>query len=318
MIPSAKEIFEAINASKNIALIAHAKPDGDTLGSVLSLAQYCKNKNLKYSVFCFDTPPSYLNHLPLINEVQKPIENFGGFDTIVFVDHGSIEQSKFAEKITPLLETRTILNIDHHISNSKFGKINFVITDRSSTCELLYLMFLQQNIEVTKEMANCLMTGLITDTGHFMNSATNITSLEIAGDLVRKGAKIPNIGDQVINNKSIPSLNIWGKILERITIDPKDGHAYTVITADDLATPGLDKESLDGLVNFMTGIQDVPYVKLMIQDGPKQVKISLRTLRDDIDLSAMAAVYGGGGHKKASGYKVPGKIVLVNNIWQII
>lgn len=162
------------------------------------------------------------------------------------------------------------------------------------------------------------MTGIITDTGNFTNSATQQSSLDVASDLVRLGAKIPEISQHTLRNKTIPSLNLWGEVFSRLVINPRYQLAYTVVTQEDFETLGVTPESLDGLVNFLAGLQGVRFVLLLTQTQADIIKGSLRTTDDTLNVSDLAKIWGGGGHTKAAGFTLSGNLIQKNNRWIVI
>jgi len=316
-------ILNEINNSKNVLLVSHAKPDGDTIGSALALSHYLDHKKIKHDLFCIDKPADYFSYLPKLDQYKKHNDNvdFTKYDKIICVDHGDIKQSKVEDYLHHAKNYNSdlkIINIDHHHSNNNFGDINFVKKDASSTCEAIYHIFKKNNVNITKQIATCLLTGIITDTGNFTNSATNDSSLQYASELTRKGARIPKIEQQVIRNKNIPSLNLWGEVFERLTFIKKYKLAYTIITREDFEENNLNIEAIDGLINFLNGIESVNVVLLLVQEKDNLIKGSLRTTKDTIDLTKLASIWGGGGHKKASGFKIKGNLVKVNDYWQVV
>ena len=317
-----EKFMRAVGQAKKILVISHTNPDGDTLGSALAFIHYLEDKKIENFHFCSTEPASYFIYLPKIKDLSTDLDpkTIDGFDLIILFDHGAIHQSQIETHLTPLL-TRpdiTIANIDHHISNSKFGNINIVNLEASSTCEALYYLLMAAGIEINSSMATCLMTGIITDTSNFTNSATQHSSLTAAADLAQRGAKIPEISAHVFRNKNIPSLNLWGTVLNRLYIDEAEGMAFTVITQNDFETYGIEREALDGLINFLSHLENVRYVKMLVEEKDGSIKGSLRTSRDDIDLTVMAAQWGGGGHRKAAGFKLKGRLVEVDEKWMVV
>lgn len=322
MTAEVNKLFSAVEGAKNILLVAHANPDGDTLGSSLAFAHYLENLKKPYSHYCNTAAAGYFDYLPKINQINNLItgQQLELYDLIIFFDHGALSQSNIEELISPLILRHDIIiaNIDHHQSNSHFGNINIVNLEASSTCETIYQIFKHKNISIDRNMATCLMTGIITDTGNFTNSATKQSSLEAASDLSRLGAKIPEISAHVLQNKTIPSLNLWGTVLNRLVIDEKEGMAFTVITQNDFEENGIEREAIDGLINFLACLENVRYVKLLVEEKDGRIKGSLRTVRNDVDVAEMAAKWGGGGHKKAAGFHMEGKLREKDGKWEVI
>lgn len=321
--PTPQTLLNDLIHKNNLLLVAHAKPDGDTLGATLALSSFLKSKNIPHDLFCADTPPAYFSYLPHIHTFLHDIHtlDLSSYDGIVCLDHGSLKQSQIEQHLNAYTHEHshiTCYNIDHHISNESFGHCNFVVPEASSTCEVLYHIFKTSGVPITQQMATCLMTGIITDTGNFTNSATQQSSLDVASDLVRLGAKIPEISQHTLRNKTIPSLNLWGEVFSRLVINPRYQLAYTVVTQEDFETLGVTPESLDGLVNFLAGLQGVRFVLLLTQTQADIIKGSLRTTDDTLNVSDLAKIWGGGGHTKAAGFTLSGNLIQKNNRWIVI
>lgn len=306
-------IFQNLENAQNILIVSHQKPDGDTLGANLALHKLLKDKNKNVTSFCLDPVPEPLSFLPYSQHIQNDHKVFTKkYDTIIVVDSGSLDYAGIDKLITALPSPYTMINIDHHTSNPHYGDINLIITEASSTAEVLYRLFSDWKINWNSEIANALICGLITDTGGFRNPATTYISLDAAADLVNKGANPHQVMNLTINNTNIASLRLWGRALERLKKNEKYDLVYTFITNQDLIECGADESAGDGLANFLHILKEGK-ISMVLKDGKDgYVKASLRTT-SDIDLSKLAQLFGGGGHKKAAGFSLPGKLVYDNN-----
>jgi len=317
---AAPKILEQIKKSDHILLISHEKPDGDTLGSSLALAHYLEKENKKHSHFCPDLPPSYFNYLPKIEKITTDhnLIDWSGHDLIITLDCGDLKRALIAENLEKIKNKRFIINIDHHQTNAYFGHYNLVVPQASSTCEIIYKFFELNSIGIDKYMATSLLTGILTDTMNFTNAATNHESLKIASSLLTKGAKVSQIISQISQNKNIQSLKLWGEILYRLEFNPQYNAAYTVITKNDLKNKKISiEEARDGLANFLSNIQGVDFIMVLAEEDNNIIKGSLRTTKDDVDVSKIAESLGGGGHKKAAGFKIKGQLAKDEKGWYI-
>jgi phosphoesterase RecJ-like protein len=321
MNPTPKTIIDALQKAHRVLIIPHAKPDGDALGSALALSHFLDDHNIPHDLYCVDTPAPYFMYLPKIQSFLSIPPDLTAYDVIVILDSGDIGQTGMEQQLltyTNELHPTTTIVIDHHISNARYGNINYIDTHASSTCEILYQLFKKDSYAISTNCATCLMTGLLTDTGNFTNAATKDSSLHCASDLAQCGAHIPTITHYVIKNKSLESLHLWGKVLERITINNRYNIAYTIITQEDLRETGADRNSLDGLINFMAELKDVRIVMLLVQETNTIIKGSLRTTHDDVNVATLAqTLWNGGGHAKAAGFKVKGTLELKEGVWRI-
>jgi phosphoesterase RecJ-like protein len=317
---TAQQLLTLVNQKDNILLIAHSKPDGDTLGSSLAFAHYLDSLNKKYEHFCTDAAADYYSYLPKLNQIinDKTKIDLNNYDLVICFDHGSINQSGHGEELAKYRDATSevrLVNIDHHHTNELFGDINILDLEGSSTSECVHYIFKNNKIPLNKNMATCLMTGILYDTGIFTNSATKHTSLAMASELTSLGASIPQITGAVIQNKNIPSLNLWGEVFSRLKINEKHGIAYTVITQHDLQDQNIKREAIDGLVNFLQGLNGIKAVMLLVEEADGTIKGSLRTTHDDVDVSLIAQTWGGGGHKKASGFKTTVEELRKEGFW---
>lgn len=316
----APQILDAIKKANNILLISHEKPDGDTLGASLAVAQFLDKQGKTHVHFCADKHAAYFSYLPkienIINDSNK-IE-LTDHDLIITIDCGDIKRTGLAENLLALKDQLTLINIDHHVTNNNFGRHNLVVPTASSTSEIIFNFFAYNNIEVDKYMATSLLTGILTDTMNFTNAATTQESLKIAAELLNKGARVNQIVSSVTKNKNLNSLKLWGEVLSRLEYNPQYNFAYTVITQNDLQENNISAEEAgDGLANFLSTIEDIDFILVLIQDNDNLVKASLRTTKDHIDVAQMAQAFGGGGHQKAAGFSIKGQLLKTKEGWQV-
>lgn len=301
-----KKIEAELLAARKIMIIGHRRPDEDACGSALSLYFYLGDIGKEAKIFCADLPPKYLSFMPLISEIKTDLKIFEeDFDLLVFVDCGSINNTGIP---TDLIQGRNIINIDHHSSNNGYGRLNLVVPSASSASEVMYDFFIGIGRQMDKRTATCLLAGILGDTSGFIHSTTKPKTLAVASELIKYGVKINQIFNFVVRNKTIGGLRLWGEVLSRLKINEEYGLAYTYIFDSDYADFGAGEDELDGLANFLNVIVEAKATALF-RISENQLKASWRTKRDDIDLSALCAHFGGGGHKKASGFTVPWQVV---------
>ena len=309
MDESLNKIRQLFDASRRILIIGHKKPDGDACGSILALQIYLSGLGKTIGTFVSDEPPVYFNYLPYFEEIKADPNVFAEpWDLIVFVDSGDIGHTGVDLNAIAGIPT---VNIDHHFSNAGYGYANLVVPCASSTCEIIYRLLRDLGADIDRRIANCLLTGILSDTGGFSNAATSLDAMAVASDLTKRGGKIYQIFNHSVKNKSLNGLKLWGQVFSRIRINRRYNIAYTYITADDFSRFGVSEEELDGIANFLNVITDVNF-SLVLHLDKEKTKVSLRTTCDDIDLSRLAGYFGGGGHKKAVGFTVPWEISEIN------
>ena len=311
-------IREEINKAQNILLLSHKRPDGDTSGSNLAFNIYLKKIGKNVTSFCLNDLPYYLKFLPQSDLLKNDHLIFTKkYDLVIIFDSGSLEYAGVADLLTALKNKYILINIDHHATNLLYGDINLVITDASSTAEIIFRLFKDWNISWNNQIATCLACGIITDTGGFLNPATNYQSLAAASELVDNGANINKIVKITLSKNNLLDLKIWGKAFERLSSIDKYDLVYTFLTEKDYIECGVDKTATDNLVNFLQLLKEARVVLLLTEiDG--MIKGSFRTTEKNIDVSKLANLFSGGGHKKAAAFSFTGKLVIKDNKLKII
>ena len=240
-------IFDQINSeimrAQRILLISHQKPDGDACGSVLGMFSYLQSVGKQVGTFVADKPASYFAYLPNVDQINTDPNIFSfPWDLVIFLDSSDTPHTKAdMEK----LSQTTIINMDHHISNKLYGKINYVDAKASSACEIVYNYLSHVGFAMDKRTATCLLSGIISDTGGFKNSATSLEAMDITSSLIRAGANVGNISNLVGMNKSIGGLRLWGEVLSRIKTNTEYDVAYTYIKHSDFKRFNVSEEELD-------------------------------------------------------------------------
>ncbi|MFA5995979.1 MAG: DHH family phosphoesterase [Patescibacteria group bacterium] len=314
------EILRILTNAKHIALVSHIKPDGDALGSVLALAHYLEAKQIPATLYNHDAVGDNFNFLPKAHLVGSHAQLWerADLDVIVLLDCSSLGHSGVAEQIKQQRTRTTIINIDHHASNDYYGHINYVSSRASSTCELVFQL-LSTAKYFNKIIAQCLLTGLITDTGGFSNLATTPQSIKIAGQLLNYGINLPALSKTVLQKRSFNTLKLWGRALERLYEDPKTHFITTVITLADTQELNVTDEAISGIANFLNSLEDASNKAVLVLSQTKVnvIKGSLRTTSPLLDVTTFAKLYGGGGHKKAAGFTLTGTLTYTNHDYTI-
>ncbi len=311
--PISKAILTAINKADSILVIAHQKPDGDTLGSNMAWTNYLLSIGKKVTTFCLDPAPAHLTFLPNSHLLRNDHLVFNeSYDLVILLDSSNLAYAGVDKLLTALQPGYKLIDIDHHVSNTKFGDLNLIIYEASSTAEVIYRLFKDWNIKWNTDIATCLACGMITDTGGFKNPATNYITLRAAADLKRQGANLHQINKMALGRTQLNYLRLWGRALERLQEVKKYNLIYTFVTAEDLTEYGTDEAAVDGLSNFLHILKEGQVILVLRQSTPDLIKGSLRTT-SDIDLTKVAGLFGGGGHRKASGFSLSGRLEYINS-----
>lgn len=302
MIDNIENIIDYINRSNDFIVTSHISPDGDNIGSTLSM--YNSLKKLKKNVYYVldDTPPKNLEFLLKDVNILKSNEfNIDKFN-IISLDCGDRKRICLSDEIKD--KAQKIICIDHHASNDKYGDFNYIDTNASSTCELVYNVLVaynkKYNIDLIDEnIATFLYTGLVTDTGNFMYSNTHPTSFDMAKNLLLKGAKKENIIQNIFQSNSANYYKLLGEALN--TLDIIDNKVACIsITKEMLKRNIISFNDVDGITSYTRDIEGVEVGILLKEKKDNEIKVSLRS-KSYVDVSKIAQSFGGGGHIKAAG-----------------
>ena len=295
-----------IDASNKILLTMHERMDGDDGGAMLAMGEQLEKMGKQATYAVKKGVPPNLSFLPGTEKISDDITH-GNFDLII--TFGCSDKARCGSPKIMALNV-PILNIDHHPDNAGFGQVNVVDAKKSSVAELVYDFFNFNNWLITKDIATCLLTGIITDTGGFMHANTQSSTLKAAGLLLHKGAQSHKIVRETYKNKSPQILKAWGKAMENSYYDEKNKIIYSIMTEKDLTEfTSLPQAAFEGFTETLNTMPEAKFAMFLRQDGGI-IKGSLRSdTFKNIDVSKIAHIFGGGGHKLAAGFSVTGKLM---------
>jgi len=296
MIPA--ELLKALKDGVNYALLTHTSPDGDAIGSSLALAYTLVKLGKKVKLFCQDTIPDSYEFLDGFNLFKRSLQSEDWFDVAVVVDCSDLERLGSLSAITKC-STKT-LNIDHHITNSYFADINHVDLKAAATAEIIYEIISDLEGTIDLPISEALYAGILTDTGNFSFSNVTPRTHIITADLISKGVNPEKVSMLVYKNHSLNRIKLWGRAIDSIETDHTGRFAMIVISSDMLENNGAKEFDVEGIVNFALDIKGVELAVLIREMHTGGVKVSFRS-KNLLDVSKLAAQFGGGGHKKAAG-----------------
>jgi phosphoesterase RecJ-like protein len=253
--------------------------------------------------------PAVYRFLPLLDRIVRHIEKIENWDTALILDCGDIERiggfSADAARIP------VVINIDHHITNTRFGLLHYIDTKACSTAEIVYRLIKAMDISITKEIATSIYTGILTDTGSFRFANTNKAAFAICNEMIEKGVEPYNVARHVYGTYSLGRLKLLNLALDSIEILQNGRLSFMILTRSMMAETGTQPEDIDGMIHYAKRIEDVK-VAVLIQEnhgtpvnGKEQNRFHV-SLRSDgsVDVSALAAAFGGGGHHQAAGFSI--------------
>lgn len=304
------QLHDALTKAKRVLLVAHKKPDGDTLGSSSAVLNWLIREGKEVTAFCADAPPATFHYLDNVHRyTNDPAVFDAAYDVVVIFDSGDLEYCGVASHISRLPQGHLLINVDHHVSNKRYGHLNVVLTDASSTAEVIHGFFSANRIWIDDRMATSLLTGLLTDTGFFSNAATTTGSMEAASHLISSGARHAEIIRSVLHTRNIEGLKLWGLMLSRL----HRNRAGNLVSTYLLVSDGIrDALMTDGIANFLSSVVGDADTILMLTELPThEVKGSFRSISRDV--MKIAKILGGGGHTKAAAFTIPGRIAVTEN-----
>ena len=298
-------LTEALKGKKTVVILGHVNPDGDCVGSCTGMYNYLTEnfEDLEVSVYLQNTSKKF-GYLKGYDRVYTEFDPEKSFDLCITLDASDLKRlGDFA----PYLETaKDSLCIDHHVTNAGMANVNVIEPEASSCCEVLYGLL--DSEKISKNTAESLYTGIIHDTGVFKYSNTSRKTMEIAGRLMEMGIDFPQIIDGSFFMKSYGQAKLHGCALLNSERIMNDRCIYTVVTQEQIKEFGCTVKATDGIVDQLRVVDGVEVVILLYETGnPSEYKVSLRT-NSELDLSRIAAVFGGGGHVKAAGCTVTGTV----------
>ena len=299
-MPTLDEILKEIAQAESIIILVHENPDGDAIGSGLAMYQALQNMGKDVEIVVPEWSRIFAN-LPKINELKKEGSK-KKYDLAIALDCATIKMlngwSNYFE------DAKNKVVIDHHSSNSMFGDFNYVDIDAPACCQVLYNMFEYYNWQITKEIAACLIAGLITDTGGFQYSGVSKDTFLMAANLIDTGIDASKIYKDVMSTHTKTSVELKKLILNRMQFLEDDKVTFTYMTLEDEKEIGCEVGDYEGLVNEGRNIEGVE-VSIFLHEIDDGFKVSLRS-NNYVNVSDVCLMFGGGGHIRAAGAKIKG------------
>lgn len=295
------EAYEAIQRAQTILVVTHVSPDGDAIGSLLGAANALRALGKHVDTAVDGGVPPFLDFLPNAHLVIDTL-NAGAWDVMLSVD-ASDEERTGAAGAYGRAHSQTVINLDHHATNTGFGQIHLVSPQAASATEVLFEWFTRVGVPIGIDSAVPLMTGLITDTLGFRTSATTPRTLEIAQELMRRGASLTELIARTLETMAYTTLKLWTRALNDLSLER--GVVWVSLTLDDYARAETDDDA--GLSGFLVRIKEAVVSVVFTEKPEGKVNISMRA-KHGYDVAQVALALGGGGHKPAAGATVSGTL----------
>lgn len=301
---SVNEMAAAVKRADHILVVTHIAPDGDALGSLTAFGLVLQQLDKRMSLVCDDGLPGRFSYLPLANQVDGAPDPAVQYDLLVALDAGDTERMGQAYACLPDPKP-TIINIDHHITNTRFGQVNIIDPRASSTTEILFHLLPQLGVKLTYDMAVCLLTGLLTDTLGLRTASVTAETLRVASALVETGADLYAILTRALIVKPLSTLYLWQKGLDNFRLS--DGLIWTTLSREERAAIGHTSAGTDGLGNMLADVYPAAMSAVLQEMDDGRIIVGFRC-RPPYNVSDLARELGGGGHHLASGCTLDGPL----------
>ena len=331
--PQFKKLDAIIKKYDNFLLIIHPSPDADALGSSFALKKYIqsikKKRNTKTrkhtskhktaTIYSTDKPGKDLAILFNSKNVTTKL-NLKKKDVIIILDRGDVYYKLGIDKKIATLKNppKKIINIDHHSHTEIKTALNLRSIKAAATSEIIYIFFDYINFPINQTVAQYLLNGIYADTGGLKHNNTSPEVLEITGQLMRYGASISKVNRVLFANKTLSVLRLWGLVLSRAQVNKKTGMVVSFITKNNLKKYNPTAKDLKDLSEILNTISESKFSLMLTEKEENKIKASLRSEEyKKIDVSKIARLFKGGGHKLASGFEIKGKLKQTKDGWII-
>ena len=295
-----KEVLKNIEQRNRFLLTSHARPDGDAVGSTLACSQILRLMGKQAEVVLRDGVPRIYRSLPFADQVIQAERINGEYDAAIILECDSIQRTHLEG-----LENQFLINIDHHLSGRPFANVNWIDPKAVATAEMVYRVAREASVKVSPEIAACLYTAVLTDTGSFMFGGTNEHTFALARELVLAGADPARCARSVYFGHSTAKMRLLGAALSHLQ---REGPLASIwVTQQEMNQFNAKEEDCEGLVNYALSIYDVQVAILLRELPDKRVRVSLRS-KGEINVASVAEHFGGGGHECASGFSIDGPL----------
>lgn len=296
------EVLKQIEKRSRFLLTSHARPDGDAVGSALACAQILRLMGKEAEVVLRDGVPRIYQPLPFADRVRQAEGVNGDYEAAIILECDSVQRTRLSG-----LEHHFLISIDHHLSGRPFAQVNWIDPSAVATAEMVYKLACEAGVKISSEIATCLYTAVLTDTGSFMFEGTNEHTFDLARELVRAGANPAHCARNIYFGHSTAKMRLLGAALSNLH---REGPlAWIWITQEQMDRFEAKEEDCEGLVNYALSIQDVEVAAFFRELPDKRYRVSLRS-KGQLNVASVAERFGGGGHQCASGCSLDGPLSI--------
>lgn len=294
------QVLQEIQQRRRFLVTSHARPDGDAIGSTLALAQILRKMGKSAEIVLGDPVPLLYHPLPGSETIVRSSQVNGDYDAVIILECDSVQRTRLRG-----LDNQFLINIDHHASSRPFANINWIDPSAVATAELIFRLAQAAQVKITPEIAACLYTAVLTDTGAFCYAPTNACTFELAKFLVEHGADPGKIAQSVYFSSPMSKMCLLGAALSRLE---RDGEiAWMSVTRHDMERFGALDEDCEGLVNYALSISGIEVAIFFREVAQERIRVSIRS-KGAVNVAEIAQKFGGGGHECAGGFSTEGPV----------
>lgn len=297
----AGKIVDALQRSQRFLVTSHCRPDGDAVGSVLAMGMLLDQMGKSVDLVTADPIPAVYRGLPNVGSIRSAASVHGAYDAAILLECDGVERARLSG-----LEDNFLINIDHHLTGRTYGNINWIDRGAASVGEMVYRLVMAAGCQLTPEMAICLYTTLLTDTGGFCYGSTRPSTFALAHELTLAGADPLRVAQDIYYSTSMAKMLLLGAALSNLKRE--DRIAWLWITHEDMVRASAVEEDCEGIVNYAICIAGVEAAAFLRELPDRQIRLSLRS-KGHLNMAVIAARLGGGGHENAAGCTLDGPLV---------
>ena len=314
-----RQIIDQLKQSRSVLAVSHTNPDGDAIGALLATGLALKAMNIDVRMYNESRIPAVYRFLPSVKYIGHQVDDPEKFDTVVVLDCGALERiGRLADVVH---NCPSIINIDHHVTNTRFGHLHYIDPEACATSELIYHMIKRLEVAFSCSMATAIYTGILTDTGSFRFSNTNQAAFTICGEMIACGANPYDVAQHVYGHYSLGRIKLLNLALDSLEISPNGKMSIMSLTQRMLKQTQTQAEDIDGIINYARRIEDVEVAALIHEmewdaeakeNGRRNYHVSLRS-DGSVNVAGIAAKFGGGGHANAAGFSAVSTIAEIKS-----
>jgi phosphoesterase RecJ-like protein len=297
-----------MRSHQTFCVVGHVRPDGDCIGSQLAMTLALQSQGKKVECWNEDVVPQKLAFLDP-DQLVSPPKNNGAFDCVIALDCASYQ--RLGVVVEHIQNRKQLINIDHHASNTRYGDLNWISAKAPSTGEMIYQLLKAANWPITPRIADCLFTAVSTDTGSFQYPTTQPATYQAAGELVKCGANLEQICDEVYQSYPLSRVRLLQHVFNNFRLTQNNQVAYFWLRKEDFNRTGANASDSEGLIDHIRAIEPVVVACVFEEVEPNQVRISLRSKSPKVDVNQIAKQFDGGGHSAAAGARITGSPVSI-------